>query len=119
MIVFLRVIEVRFVSSWKWSCVVIAWLASAIAHADALLDFTMFNPPTTEQRKIKDPVMTWLVQPDPKSCCEKASPKDGYFARPEGCVYWQVQSSSCTIVTTSRTTHSQLGHLFVRCMQAQ
>lgn len=89
------------------------------ALADALLDFTMFNPPTTEQRKIKDPVMTWLVQPDPKSFCEKASPKDGYFVRPEGCVYWQVQSSSCTIVTTSHTTHSQLGHLFVRCMQAQ
>jgi hypothetical protein len=87
--------------------------------SDPLLDFTLFNPPTTDQRKIDNPVMSWLVQPDPKSTCEKAIPKDGYFVRPEGCVYWLVKSSSCTIVTTSRTTHSQLGHLFVRCMQAQ
>lgn len=45
--------------------------------------------------------------------------KDGYHARPEGCVYWHVQSSSCTIVTTNNTTHSQLGHLFVHCMLGQ
>jgi hypothetical protein len=94
-------------------------LTSTLAYSDALLDFTMFNPPTTEQRKIMDPVVTWLVQSDPKSYCEKASPKDGYFVRPEGCVYWQVKSSSCTIVTTNDTTHSQLGHLFLRCMQAR
>ncbi len=89
------------------------------AQADTLLDFTMFNPPPAEQRKIAEPVMTWLVQADPKAYCEKASPKDGMFIRPEGCVYWQVRSSSCTIVTTNSTTHSQLGHLFLHCLQAQ
>lgn len=94
-------------------------LMSARAYSDALLDFTMFNPPPAEQRKIADPVMTWLVQADPKTYCEKASPKDGMFVRPEGCVYWHVRSSSCTIVTTNSTTHSQLGHLFVHCLQGQ
>jgi len=89
------------------------------AHADALLDFTLFNPPSTEQRKISEPVMTWLVHDDPHAYCEKASPKDGMFVRPEGCVYWHVRSSSCTIVTRNSTTHSQLGHLFVHCLQGQ
>lgn len=89
------------------------------ARADALLDFTLFNPPPVAQRKIVDPVMTWLIQPDPKAYCENALPKDGLFVRPEGCVYWSVGLSSCTIVTTNSTTHSQLGHLFVHCLQAQ
>lgn len=92
---------------------------SACAYSDTLLDFTMFTPPTAAQRKIADPVVTWLVQADPKAYCEKASPKDGMLVRPEGCVYWQVRASTCTIVTTNSTTHSQLGHLFVHCLQAQ
>jgi hypothetical protein len=92
---------------------------SSRAYSDALLDFTMFNPPTAAQRKIAEPVVTWLVQADPKAYCEKASPKDGMFIRSEGCVYWQVRTSTCTIVTTNSTTHSQLGHLFVHCMQGQ
>lgn len=89
------------------------------ARADTLLDFTLFNPPPAAQRKIAEPVVTWLVQADPKAYCEKASPKDGMFIRSEGCVYWQVRTSTCTIVTTNSTTHSQLGHLFVHCMQGQ
>ena len=97
----------------------ISMLICSHAHPDTLLDFTLFNPPPAEQRKIADPVMTWLVQADPKTYCEKASPKDGMFVRPEGCVYWHVRSSSCTIVTTNSTTHSQLGHLFVHCLQGQ
>jgi hypothetical protein len=97
----------------------ISLLVVMSTRADSLLDFTLFNPPPAEQRKIADPVMTWLVQADPKAYCEKASPKDGMFIRPEGCVYWQVRSSSCTIVTTNSTTHSQLGHLFLHCLQAQ
>ncbi len=97
----------------------ISALISDHAHSDALLDFTLFKPPPAEHRKITEPVMTWLVQADPKAFCEKASPKDGMFIRPEGCVYWQVRSSSCTIVTTNSTTHSQLGHLFVHCLQAR
>jgi hypothetical protein len=110
---------VRFVSSWKWLFVVVAWLASVIAHADTLLDFSMFNPPAVEQRIIKEPVVSWLVRSDAQSFCEQAQPKDGFYARPEGCVYWYRKTSSCTIVTTNNTTHSQLGHLFLRCMQAR
>lgn len=99
--------------------IVIGMLASTRAYSDALLDFTMFSPPPAEQRKIADPVMNWLVHADPETYCEKALPKDGMFVRPEGCVYWHVRSSSCTIVTTNSTTHSQLGHLFVHCLQGQ
>lgn len=89
------------------------------ARADSLLDFSMFKPPTSEQRTISEPVVSWLVRPNAQTFCEQAQPKDGFFARPEGCVYWHRKNASCTIVTTNSTTHSQLGHLFVRCMTGQ
>ena len=97
----------------------IGLLMTARAHSDPLLDFTLFNPPPAAQRKIAEPVVAWLVKPNAQTYCAQAQPKDGFHARPEGCVYWHVQTSSCTIVTTNNTTHSQLGHLFVHCMLGQ
>ena len=90
-----------------------------ISYADPLLDFTLFRPPAAEQRKIVEPMVSWLVRPDVQTYCAQAQPKDGFHARPEGCVYWHRPSASCHIVTTNNTTHSQLGHLFVHCMQGQ
>ena len=97
----------------------LALACSIQARADALLDFTMFNPPAAAQRQISEPVVNWLVKPDAQTYCETVQPKDGFHARPEGCVYWERSSSTCTIVTTNNTTHSQLGHLFVRCLRGQ
>lgn len=96
-----------------------AALASSTAMADRLLDFSLFNPPEVSQRRIAEPVVSWLVNPQPSGFCQQAGPKDGFVSRPEGCVYWQLQASRCTIVTTEQTTHSQLGHLFVHCLQAR
>ncbi len=96
-----------------------AALASSPAMADRLLDFSLFNPPEVSQRRIAEPVVSWLVNPQPSGFCQQAGPKDGFVNRPEGCVYWQLQASRCTIVTTEQTTHSQLGHLFVHCLQAR
>lgn len=109
----------NFKLACEWTLMGIILLISVHAHADPLLDFTRFNPPTVEQRKISEPIVSWLIKPDAQTYCEQAQPKDGFHSRPEGCVYWSRKSSSCTIVTTNRTTHSQLGHLFVRCMQGQ
>jgi hypothetical protein len=92
---------------------------SVQGHADPLLDFTMFNPPLAAQRKIAEPVVSWVVRADPKAFCAAAQPVDGMVLRPEGCVVWQRQASRCTIVTTERTTHSQLGHLFLHCIKAE
>lgn len=92
---------------------------SSPAMADRLLDFSLFNPPEASQRRIAEPVVSWLVHPQASGFCQQASPKDGFVSRPEGCVYWQTQASRCTIVTTGQTTHSQLGHLFVHCLQAR
>lgn len=89
------------------------------AMADRLLDFSLFKPPEVSQRQISEPVVSWLVHPQASGFCQQASPKDGFVSRPEGCVYWQTQASRCTIVTTGQTTHSQLGHLFVHCLQAR
>lgn len=97
----------------------LAFGSSIQARADHLLDFTMFTPPPTAQRKIAEPVVSWQVRADPRAYCEQAQPKDGMAVRPEGCVVWQRHASACTIVTTERTTHSQLGHLFLLCMKAE
>lgn len=89
------------------------------ALADKLLDFSIFQPPHVSQRRLPEPVVSWLVKPNASGYCQHAGPKDGFVSRPEGCVYWHLQASHCTIVTTGQTTHSQLGHLFVHCLQAR
>jgi hypothetical protein len=102
-----------------WWVAVSIFATSTYVQADALLDFTFFNPPTSDQRKINEPIINWLVRSDAQTYCDQVEPKDGFHSRPEGCVYWLRKTASCTIVTTNNTTHSQLGHLFVRCMQGQ
>lgn len=104
---------------FKWCAAFCTLWWVTFVHADSLLDFTMFTPPPTAQRKIAEPVVSWQVRADPRAYCEQAQPKDGMAVRPEGCVVWQRHASACTIVTTERTTHSQLGHLFLLCMKAE
>jgi hypothetical protein len=94
-------------------------MVGASAMSDSLLDFTVFEPPETSQRKLPDPVVSWLVKPNASTYCQQVQLKDGFVTRPEGCVFWQLQASRCTIVTTGQTTHSQLGHLFVHCLQTR
>jgi hypothetical protein len=92
------------------------WPASG---GDRLLDFGMFEVPSQSQLIMKSPVVRWLVRPDADSACNQAGPKDGYASRQEGCVYWHLSSNTCTIITTVYTTHSQMGHLFLRCLQGK
>jgi NAD(P)H-nitrite reductase large subunit len=97
----------------------IVFVCSFQARADSLLDFTVFNPPAAAKRQIQEPIVSWLIKPNAQTYCEQAQPKDGFYSRQEGCVYWARKSSTCTIITTNNTTHSQLGHLFVHCMLGQ
>ena len=106
-------------SHFGWCAIFCTLWCAPVVCADALLDFTMFTPPPPAQRKIAEPVMGWVVRADPKAFCDAAQPKDGMAVRPEGCVVWQRKDSRCTIATTERTTHSQLGHLFLLCMKAE
>lgn len=89
------------------------------AMADPLLDFSLFKPPEASQRQLVEPVVSWLVKSNASAYCQQVQAKDGFVSRPEGCAYWQLKTAQCTIVTTSQTTHSQLGHLFVHCLQAR
>jgi hypothetical protein len=102
-----------------WVLLCAAMQAFSPAMADNLLDFTLFSPPEVSQRRVPEPEVSWLVRPNASNFCQQAQPKDGFVSRPEGCVYWQIQASRCTIVTTGQTTHSQLGHLFVHCLQSR
>jgi hypothetical protein len=103
----------------QWGVVVFGVFFGGAAAADPLFDFTLFSPPEVSQRRLQEPEVSWLVKPNASSFCQQAQPKDGFVSRPEGCVYWQLQASRCTIVTTGQTTHSLLGHLFVHCLQAR
>jgi hypothetical protein len=89
------------------------------AAADPLLDFSVFSPPDYAQRRLPEPTVSWLVHPQASERCQSAEPKDGFVRREEGCVYWQLSTSQCTIVTTGQTTHSLLGHLFIHCLQGK
>ncbi len=87
--------------------------------ADPLLDFSLFDVPPVEQRVQQMPLMRWLVRDDAEQFCEAIALKDGHVNRPGGCVYWQLSAGTCVMVTTPSTTHSQLGHLFVHCLQGK
>lgn len=99
-------------------CVWAMWLAWP-AGADPLLDFSVFSPPSLAQRRLPEPTVSWLVHPQASERCKTAEPKDGFVSRAEGCVYWQLSTSQCTIVTTGQTTHSLLGHLLIHCLLAK
>jgi hypothetical protein len=100
--------------AFKVRCAFVVAAACALlglpALADPLLDFGYFDVPTQ---------VRWQVRADAQTACADAQPKDGYASRQEGCVYWHLSANLCTIVTTASTTHSQMGHLFLRCLQGK
>ena len=98
-----------------WLCM--APMDAARAQADALLDFSTFQVPLPERRAVQNPLrVRWLIRADAQTHCDQATPQDGHARRPEGCVYWHLAQGSCTVVTTASTTHSQLGHLYLHCL---
>jgi hypothetical protein len=110
-------------NSWRrCCCVAVLFLTSLLSlstQADPLLDFKLFNAPDPSKRKINLPTVSWIVNPQAETFCQQAQPKDGFASRPEGCVYWQIAAARCTLVTRPSTTHSQLGHLLLLCMEGK
>ena len=91
-------------------------LTGASAQTDPLLDFRYFQAPQNAQSPL---VVRWLVRSDAQNYCQAVSHKEGYASRSEGCSYWVVGQGQCTVVTTDSTTHSQLGHLYLSCLNAR
>jgi hypothetical protein len=92
-------------------------------HAvDGLLDFSVVRPPLVQDRVIKEPVVTWSVQPDLAAVekhCKSLHGFDGGGIWREGCVAWSVEGSRCTMVTTQSSSHSLMGRLLLMCMMAK
>jgi hypothetical protein len=89
--------------------------------ADGLLDFSVLRPPAVQDRVIKEPIVTWLVQPDASSVathCNKLTGFDGGSLWREGCVAWSVEGARCTMVTSKNTSHSLMGRLLTLCLLA-
>jgi hypothetical protein len=110
----------RLVRPLFWGLVCALFLIRAQA-SDALLDFSVIHPPAAQDRVIKDPVLTWSVQSDLEAVmgtCKGLTDFDGAGVWREGCVAWSVDSSRCTIVTSSSSSHSLMGYLLVMCMMA-
>lgn len=93
-------------------------MPALIARADHLLDFSVVAPPTPDRHVLIRPAVSWEVRPDAATYCSQVKEHDGYAVWGEGCVHWNKSRPSCTIVTTSKTTHSLMGHLFLRCLIA-
>ena len=107
--------------SWRWMA---AWaMALPMVQAqpvDPLLDFRFFKVPQ-ERKHMQSPWgVRWLVRADAQSYCQEVSRKDGHTSRSEGCAFWVLGQGQgqCTVVTTDSTTHSQLGHLYLACLNA-
>lgn len=83
-----------------------------------MLDFSVVAPPPPDKHVLIRPAVSWEVRPDAASHCQNVKDHDGYAVWGEGCVHWNKSKPSCTIVTTPRTTHSLMGHLFLRCLIA-
>jgi hypothetical protein len=101
-------------------CGVGVWANNAWS-ADGLLDFSVLRPPVVQDRVIKEPIMTWLVQPDAPSVlthCNKLTGFDGGSMLREGCVAWSVAGARCTMVTSKNTSHSLMGRLLTLCLLA-
>lgn len=98
---------------------VFLWFGGAVAQTpDPLLDYSPLAPPQAERLKLAQPAVSWLVRPDAAQYCEQINGQDGAAVWHEGCVAWSRSASTCTIVTTGKTTHSQLGRLFLACLSA-
>lgn len=93
-------------------------LTSRLALGDDLIDLRVFRPPLSEARKIPTPTVRWWLRQDPEGFCETAPAKDGFSVAKGGCVFWQTGTATCTLVTGRSTTHSVLGHLLLKCMNA-
>lgn len=96
--------------------------AGAVQAADGLLDFSVVQPPLTQNRVIKEPVITWSVEPDLAGVvqhCKSLNGFDGGGIWREGCVAWSVEGSRCTMVTTQSSSHSLMGRLLLMCMMAK
>ena len=103
----------------SWASLSICGVSLVMAQStDPLLDFSLVMPPQGDKIKLVKPSVNWLVKPDAAQYCEQVSEQDGFSVWQEGCVYWSRSKPSCTIVTTAKTTHSQMGRLFIYCMHA-
>jgi hypothetical protein len=101
-------------------CGVGVWANNAWS-ADGLLDFSVLRPPAVQDRVIKEPIMTWLVQPDAPSVlthCNTLTGFDGGSMWREGCGAWSVAGARCTMVTSINTSHSMMGRLLTLCLLA-
>lgn len=93
-----------------------AW--GAPLASDGLLDFSLVMPPAPEQQVLARPTVFWEVRADAATHCASMADHDGFGVWRQGCVYWRLTPPSCTIVTSSPTSHSLMGRLFLLCLQA-
>lgn len=83
-------------------------------------DFSAIQPKPVQERQIAQPKIQWLVHQTPSTVCQQKDPSASHtYGQHNMCVVWNVEAQSCTMVTTPRTTHSQLGWLFLHCVEGR
>ncbi|WP_155820326.1 hypothetical protein [Limnohabitans sp. Rim47] len=104
----------------RLACFLLSFASSLVCAQprDLLLDFSVVVPPEVDKQQIVQPQLHWLIKPNAPEHCEQIKGHDGFAVWQEGCVFWTRVPATCTIVTTGRTTHSQIGRLFLLCLSA-
>lgn len=112
----LKALRKNFFTLLWTSCLCMPALAQNNAAIN--LDFGLFNVPTGKERRFKLPKVSWIVRNEPATYCGKIKDKTGFSSGPRSCVWWGGQPERCELVTLAETSHSELGHLFLKCIHS-
>ncbi len=93
---------------------------SSLGASAAVPDFDLrqLRARDIAQRQLRQPVVQWETVSDYSSCPQSTSATDLDLPQ-QGCAVVNTANNSCTIYTSSRTTHSIMGHLVRHCFEGR
>jgi hypothetical protein len=93
-------------------------LVSMARSSDNDFDFNPITFKVGPHSRIDRPEVTWEVSADPQHHCQPPDTATrGRGTYSSGCMVWDQVKNTCAIFTTKKTTHAQLGHLLIACME--
>lgn len=82
-------------------------------------DLTQMRARSVTERQLRQPVVRWETLSGSFAACDKASGALDLNLPQQGCAVVDTAQNSCTIYTSSRTTHSIMGHLVRHCFEGR
>lgn len=82
-------------------------------------DLTQMRARSVAERQLRQPVVQWETLQDSFAVCEQANGAQDLNLPQQGCAVVDTAQNRCTIYTSSRTTHSIMGHLVRHCFEGR